>query len=163
MLHIVQAGWLLDDPAGGAQGAVSEIVTAMSAMDELDAFPQAGKHHRVLTYNIAPPKRLHPDFSVRTLSDETVSGKNPCLVQVTIQNLCDNLSQLESGAAWCVLLESMVSLEDFNVEAGAQHTGYFGHHFEEYIDPHAHIGSEDAGDHPGEGLGFLNLAGAESG
>lgn len=54
MLHIVQAGWLLDDPAGGAQGAVSEIVTAMSAMDELDAFPQAGKHHRVLTYNIAP-------------------------------------------------------------------------------------------------------------
>ena len=61
-MHPVQSGVLPGEPSSGADSAVGESVTAMGAVDELEALADAAKNHGMLADDVAGANREKGNF-----------------------------------------------------------------------------------------------------
>ena len=53
VVHAVKSGFLPGEPSGGADSAVGEGITAVGAVNELEALADAAENHRMLADDVA--------------------------------------------------------------------------------------------------------------
>ena len=93
--------------------------------------------------DIAAPNRVHPDLRRRTLAGQAFTAVHNILRVVELARLAKDLGQLPGRAARCVFLQTMMRLDDFEIEIRAQHPGSLSRQPEKRVDSNAEIRGEN--------------------
>src|SRR5690606_15019883 len=83
ILHVVEAGSLLNEPLRCTDRAVVEGDTTRGFVDTHDAFDVRHKHHGMVTHYIAAAHGSEPDGVAGTGTDLAFAGIDGHLVQLT--------------------------------------------------------------------------------
>jgi hypothetical protein len=108
-------------------------------MRHFNPFTHTAEQNRVVSNDITGANRLDADFLFLPFSDEAFSRIHPDLVQIAAYGLSKYLGDLQRRATRCILLESMMGLDDFDIVLVPQRLGHFTDHPIHEIHAHAHV------------------------
>src|SRR6266705_2072741 len=83
-LHVVDAGFLADDPPGGAQGAVGEGLPAAGFVGQFQSFAVRGKDDGMVADDVAATQRVHANLVVGPFAGEPVAAVAKRLLELEL-------------------------------------------------------------------------------
>src|SRR5262249_38198650 len=139
------------------QSALSEVLAAKGTMGQFNALTQPCKEYGMFAHNIATPHRVHSNFVLCPLTQVTFASvaNTPFILKLT--PACDNLSQPPGCTTWCILLPTMVKLQNLDVKARAQHPVRFRGQPEQKINADTEIRGDQDRSPRGGSSQFLKL------
>ena len=131
-------------------------------MRDLDALAGAGKHHRVVTDDVAAADRREPDRARTALAGMAFARVHGELRERAAEGGGDDLSHLQRRARRRIDLVAMVRLDDLDVVAVAEHASGEFDQLEGCVDADAHVGREHDRDALRSGLDRALARGVEA-
>src|SRR5262245_2754096 len=134
MLHVVDAGSLVDDPLGGTQGAVGERVAAAGLVRQFDPLAAGSENHGVIPDDVAAAERVDTNLTVGAFAGDAAASVPQFLLELNLSDVSQYLQESVGRAAGGVLLEAVMHLDDFEVKSGPENFSGFASEPEERVD-----------------------------
>lgn len=145
MLHGVEAGFLAENPLGGAEGAVGKSVSAAGFVGEFEAFSESGEQNGMIADDVAAAQGVHADFVFGSGADDSLAAVPEGFVQREIAGLGEDVCEGCGGAAGGVLFVMVMHFDDFEVESASQDFRCFASEPEKGVDAGGVVGSPNYG------------------
>lgn len=149
VLHGVEAGFLAENPLGGAEGAVGESVSAAGFVGEFEAFSGSGEQDGVIADDVAAAQGMHADFIFGSGADDSLAAVFQGVVWREIAGLGEDVCEGCGSAAGGVLFVMVVHFDDFEVEAVSQDFRCFAGEPEKGVDAGGVVGGPNYGNFVG--------------
>ena len=152
VLHGVKAGFLAENPLGGAKGAVGKGVSAAGFVGEFEAFSGSGEQNGVIANDVTAAQRMQSNFIFGSGADDSFAAVPQGIFQRKIAGLGEDVCEGCGGAAGGVLFVMVVRFDDFKVEAVSQDFRRFASEPEKGVDASGVVGSPNYGNFFGKEL-----------
>src|SRR6185295_10363781 len=104
-------------------GARGKRFPARRFVGELETLAPARKRHGMIADDIATANRVNADLRRRTLPRQTLATVRNILRVIELPRLAQDLRQFLRRAAGRIFLQTMMRLDNFQVEILAKHSG----------------------------------------
>ena len=114
---------MLHDPLRGAECAVGEGLAAAGLVCEFHPLAIRGEDDRVIAHHVAAADGVDADLAAGAFADYAFAAVTEDFLQLDLSHVAEDFEQRGGRAAGRVLLQAVVHLDDFEVEAGAEDFG----------------------------------------